>query len=289
MNLFARLDEQQESELVRLDPKNVRVWSGNARQYELLNRSNCADVIESIAVEGRNTEPVTVRRLPDDPSQLELVAGTRRHFSVSYLREHGYPEIWLRAQVRAMTDEEAFRISDAENSKRSDVSVIERARNYAWALEEFYDGKQRDLATSIGRKESWLSKELSVAAIPDEVLAAFASPNELVSKDAYKLARALKDEERRSAILRRAKEIADEKATSCGEPIPAKKVLGRLLANENVPAEKAIQVWSTLAGEAYLTLRKNDAQGLHFLVPAGAEASIWQVKEAFEEALIRHR
>lgn len=194
-------------DLVRLDPKRVRLWHGNARDRAGLNPTTCADLINSIAKDGENRIPVIVRRIPGDNLYFELVAGTRRHFAVTHL-QCSDPNVVLVARVMALTDEEAFRVADLENLERDDVSAVERGRNYAWARDNLYEGKQRALAAALGHQESWISKYLRIAAIPDEVLAAFPSPTDLAVKPAYKLALALNNPERRRDIIAWAKELA---------------------------------------------------------------------------------
>ena len=78
-------------------------------------------------------------------------------------------------QIQKLDDESAFRLADLENRTRKDVSEIERARNYAWALDAHYGGTQARMAERLKLSKGWLSKMLTVAQIPDGIIAAFAS------------------------------------------------------------------------------------------------------------------
>lgn len=175
-----------------VDPARVRVWPGNARVYADLTAHNCRDLIESIAREGMQKVPAIVRPVFDDAvHEYEVVAGVRRHFAVSYLRATSMPTLRYLVQVEILDDEAAFRLADLENRARRDVSDIERARNYAAALGEHYDGHLTRMAERLALSKSWLSKMIRVAAIPDPILAAFGHPTELHLKPAYALAQKL--------------------------------------------------------------------------------------------------
>jgi ParB family chromosome partitioning protein len=118
-----------------VDPARCRMWPGHNRDYEALSEARCEDLIESLKAQGTQEVPALVRRLPNDPSyDFEVISGARRHWSVSWLRSHNYPEFRFLVEIRDLTDEEAFRLSDLENRARQDISDFERARDYLRAL-----------------------------------------------------------------------------------------------------------------------------------------------------------
>src|SRR3546814_1020542 len=87
--------------------------------------------------QGRQEMPAIVRRVGNDPDHdFEVISGARRHWSVSWLREHNYPDIRYLVEIRNLTDEQAFRISDLVNRARKDLSDLERARDYLKRSEE---------------------------------------------------------------------------------------------------------------------------------------------------------
>src|SRR3546814_19216722 len=89
--------------------------------------------------------PAIVRRVGNDPGHdFEVISGARRHWSVSWLREHNYPDIRYLVEIRNLTDEQAFRISDLENRARKDLSDLERARDYLKALDLYYRGSSEE-------------------------------------------------------------------------------------------------------------------------------------------------
>lgn len=175
-----------------LDPARVRIWPGNARHQASLTEENCRDLIDSILAEGGQKVPVVVRRVADDPAHdYELIAGTRRHWSISWLRANSYPDTQLLAQVQNLDNEAAFRLADLENRARRDVSDFERARNYRDALKTYYGDRQNRMAERLSLSRGWLSKMMTVASLPDWAVAAFASPADIQLKVCYQLAQKL--------------------------------------------------------------------------------------------------
>ena len=172
-----------------LDPARVRIWTGNARRQEGLSEASCRDLIDAILAEGGQKVPAIVRRV-DDSAQYdyEVIAGTRRHWAISWLRANSYPDMAFLAQVHTLDDESAFRIADIENRARKDVSDFERARNYRDALQSYYENRQNRMADRLRLSRGWLSKMLSVAALPDWAVAAFSSPSDIQLKPCYPLA-----------------------------------------------------------------------------------------------------
>src|SRR6478735_7055739 len=194
-----------------LDPARVRVWSGNARSYAHLSEASCRELIDSIIAEGGQKVPAVVRRVEGDPAHdYEVIAGTRRHWSISWLRANSYPDLPFLAQVAQLDDEAAFRLADLENRARADVSDLERARNYRVALASHYGNHQTRMAERLKLSKGWLSKMLKIATLPDTVVDAFASPAELALRPAYALAQLLDDPDGQPAILATAERLAAE-------------------------------------------------------------------------------
>jgi ParB family transcriptional regulator, chromosome partitioning protein len=275
-----------------LDPARVRVWPGNARHYGHLTEENCRDLIDSIVAEGGQKVPAVVRRLTGDPDyDFEVIAGTRRHWSIGWLRNHSYPDMLFLAQVVALDDEAAFRLADLENRARRDISDIERARNYAAALDTHYGGKQKRMAGRLRVSEGWLSKMLHVAAIPDSVLAAFASLADVQLKPAYALARALDDKIAAKSIVAVARTLAKEQAAARDaglSSIPSAEVLRRLLAaadpQTGKPSNEAFTYVSRF-GRTALTVQSMNRQGVTVRLHAGSGADHEELADALRETL----
>jgi ParB family chromosome partitioning protein len=273
-----------------LDPARVKVWAGNARSYEHLTDESCRELIDSIIAEGGQKVPAIVRRIEGDPAfEYEVVAGTRRHWAISWLRANSYPEMQFVAQVATLDDEAAFRLADIENRARKDVSDLERARNYAEALKAHYGNHLTRMAERLRVSKGWLSKMLKVAAIPDVVIAAFASPADVQLKPAYALAQAL--ELHGKAIANAAKAIAKEQASLqlAGSPaLPAIDVLKRLLdaTKDQVESKGDLFRWNSSHGRVGLSVQTANRQGATIKVHSGSGASVDDLVEAFRSALL---
>jgi len=165
---------------ISIRPSDCSVWDGNPRDVPGLSAESCRSLIESIAQEDGNRIPVLVRRNPpgaDYPYQL--LVGSRRRFSVDWLNHNGRPEIRLTALIVDLTDEEAFRLADIENREREDITELDRARSYQNAVDRFYGGVQSRMAEALNLSNSQLSRLLALAQMPDEVVNAFATRDEL--------------------------------------------------------------------------------------------------------------
>lgn len=277
---------------LQLDPARVRVWHGNARIQTRLSEEAVRDLIDSILAEGGQKVPVVVRHISGDADHdYEVIAGTRRHFAISWLRANNYPELKLLAQVADLDDEAAFRLADIENRARKDVSDIERARNYAEALTSHYGGKAVRMAERLKLSKGWLSKMLKAATIGDEVLCAFANLGELPLNPAYALAVALDDKVRAKAIATEAKLIArqNEAALAKAAPaLPGPVVIKRLMAATATPQDPAkpplVEVTGQL-GRPILCVKSVTRQGVTLHVPIGGGASDADLEAAFQTVL----
>lgn len=273
-----------------LDPTRVRVWQGNARIYEHLTEENTRELIDSLLAEGGQKVPAVVRRIEGDPQHdFEVIAGTRRHFAISWLRANNYPDFKFVAQVADMDDEAAFRLADLENRARKDVADIERARNYAAALSEHYGGHLTRMAERLRVSKGWLSKMLKVARIPDAVIAAFSSPADLQLKPAYALAQALDDKVISKAIAGEARKIAVEQQARRSEghpPYPAAEVLRRLLdaPRSGIVAAEPYRA-SSQYGRDMLTIQSLNRQGVTVRLHAGSGADQDELIEALRGML----
>ena len=195
-----------------VDPSRCRLWSEHNRDYAKLDEVRCADLIESFKAQGRQEVPAIVRRVRNVAGiDFEVICGARRHWTASWLRQHNYADFRFVVEVRELTDEEAFRISDLENRAREDLSDVERARDYLRALERHYGGRQKDMAGRLNVSEAWLSRYLDLARMPPELVAAFHDPHELKIKHVTLLKPLLKPDDRARRVLREAAAMASGK------------------------------------------------------------------------------
>jgi ParB family transcriptional regulator, chromosome partitioning protein len=224
---------------IRIKPSECSIWPGNARDYAALSQERCASLIDSIREEGTNREPVVVRRTPHADLPYELIVGTRRHFSVSWLHANNHSEIELVARIETLDDEGAFRLADLENREREDVTDLERARNYQHAVDTYYNGVRAQMAERLAIPRQNLHNLLQLAELPDAVVEAFAEPGDLKVRHGMRLSPLLKDPGLRDGIVAMALEVRAEQQAlkaSGGEKIEGSRVCERL-ANAARPAQ----------------------------------------------------
>jgi ParB family transcriptional regulator, chromosome partitioning protein len=230
----------------QVDPARCRLWAEHNRDYAALDETRCADLIESFKAQGRQEVPAIVRRVRGDPDvDFEVICGARRHWTVSWLRAHNYADFRFLVEVRELTDEEAFRISDLENRAREDLSDIERARDYLKALERHYGGRQKDMAGRLNVSEAWLSRYLDLARLPRDLVAAFSDPHELKIKHVTQLKPLLKPHDRAQRVLAEAGVIAKLKGE--GSPAKPQDVIRRLVIAADPPKKSGSPKRSGLA------------------------------------------
>ena len=257
-----------------VDPETCRIWNGHNRDYAALDEQACADLIESLRAQGRQEVPAIVRRVTDDPKvRFEVICGARRHWSVSWLRRHHFPDFKFLIEPRELTDEEAFRLADLENRSRRDLSDYERATDYARAIERYYDGSQQRMADRLQVTKSWLSRYLELAKLPGEVLACFASPHVIGITHAASLAPRLTHPREREQLLQTAALVGAEQTArrdTGAPPLTPSQVVARLIAAKPdsrvpkaLPPEKIVDE----AGRLILTARWDSKSSLLVSIP----------------------
>ncbi|MCX7283853.1 MAG: ParB/RepB/Spo0J family partition protein [Novosphingobium sp.] len=273
---------------IRLKPSECSIWPGNARDHAALSYERCASLIESIREEGTNREPVVVRRTPNGELPYELIVGTRRHFSVSWLRANNHSEIDLIARIETLDDEAAFRLADLENREREDVTDLERARNYRQAVDAYYNGVRTQMAERLAIPKQNLHNLLQLAELPDAVIAAFSEPGDIKVRHGMRLSPLLKDERYRGNILTAALEIAEEQESlkaSGGPRIEGSRVCERLATaaqrQTSAGKPKSKPVVTTASGNVLGEVLSNTkAKGITIQINPKESASVDEILEA---------
>lgn len=290
-NALAEVGEREEKVLRWVDPAHCVMWARHNRAYELLNEDNCRDLIDSIKSQGQQEFPAIVRRLQGGGgAEYEVICGARRHFAVSWLRSHNYPQFRYLVEVRDMSDEEAFRLADVENRDREDISDFERARDYAAALEQYYGGRQKAMAERLEVSEGWLSRYLTLARLPEEVIAAYPSIRDVKELHARVLKPLLADPKVAPSILDAAQKLAERQADARagqGTPVDAPKVLATLKSAATGPkrSRPPEHIFRGDAESTGVTLRK---RGTKVLLEFSEKLSDTALRTAFE-AYLAHR
>ena len=210
-----------------LDPRTIKPsrWA-NRHEHSFADAAFEALKAE-IASAGGNVQPASVRRLAEGGQggfTHELIYGHRRHRACLDL---GLP---LQAMVVEATDKELFEAMERENRARKNLSAWEQGSMYRRALDEGLYPSQRKLAESLGVDVSLVSKSLSLARLPETVVAAFPSPLDIQFRWAQPLAEALQRDP--DALVARALKLKEQ-----GGSVPAARVFAVLTGAEPlVPA-----------------------------------------------------
>lgn len=277
-----------------VDPVRCKMWDRHNRNYELLTAENCADLIEGIQQQGRQEFPAVVRRITgDDSAEYEVICGARRHFAISWLQANNYPQYKYLVEVRDISDEEAFRLADIENRDRADISDFERACDYAAAVKLYYGGKQKAMAQRLQVSEAWLSRYLFLAKLPDEIVHAYPSPNNIKELHARTLKPFLAQPNARADVIERAiwlREMRATGATSDGMPWnEATKVLdelkragqGKAIKREKRPSVKHVY---SVKGTEYSITRTD--KGRQILLEIDKDAPAADLRKLLDKFLM---
>lgn len=272
---------------IRLKPSECSIWSGNARDYSLLDEHRLRSLIDSILAEGGNRIPAVVRRTPQGELPYELVTGTRRHWAIAWLNANHYPDIELIAIIEDLDDEAAFRLADIENREREDISDLERGANYKAAVDRFYGGVQLRMAERLKISKSQLSRYIALTEIPPLLVSAFHSPMDLQAKYAEKLLPLLRDPTARGKLEAAADQIASEQSfrrSGDEQPIAGSEVLARLL--KAVTVKGRVQK-ATIAGASGAAIGQvdKDQQKLLTLTLTPSDLSTDDILEALRPVI----
>lgn len=188
-----------------LDPKTVRASRWANRHEASFATAEFAELKAEIAAAGGNVQPIKVRPVADgnagavlgESEGYELVYGHRRNRACLEL---GIP---VNALVEEATDRELFEAMERENRGRASLSAWEQGMMYRRALDEGLYPSMRRLAEAVGVDISLISKSVTLARLPEPVVAAFASPLQIQFRWAQPLAEALQKDP--DGMLERAK------------------------------------------------------------------------------------
>ncbi len=205
-NKLARFDDAVVVELI--DPARIKP-SRFANRHELsFETPEFTQLREEIESAGRNVQPIKVRRLGQGAAakaEFEIVFGHRRHRACLEL---GIP---VAAIVAELSDQQLFAEMERENRNRKNLSAWEQGVMYRTALDERLYSSMRRLSEELSVSLSVVSQSVSLARLPDDVVAAFQSPLDIQFRWAAPLTEAVqKDLE---GTLVRARAIARARGT----------------------------------------------------------------------------
>ena len=269
------------------------MWERHNRDYAALTEERCADLIESLKRHGKQEIPALVRRIKGQEGvHYEVICGARRHWAVSWLRANGYPDLKYLIEIRHLSDEEAFTVSDLENRGRVDISAYERARDYATAVDLYYGGVQNQMATRLGVDRSYVSRLIEFARLPNIIFEAFGSPHVVTEKMGRVLSGLWKDEAIRKPLTAEINALRKIQVTlkdAGGNYLDAQAVLATLVKaatpTDASPVLAAPVEFASKAGHPMLRVEQDKKGGFKLTALPKSGASRAELLAAFKEYL----
>jgi ParB family transcriptional regulator, chromosome partitioning protein len=238
-----------ESPLRKLDPSTVKASKWANRHEASFLTAEFEELKAEIAAAGGNVQPIKVRPMevlnrstPSTDTTYELIFGHRRHRACLDL---GIPVL---AAIEEACDVSLFEQMERENRGRKNLSAWEQGTMYRKALDEGLYSSLRRLAESLGVDVSLVSKSVSLARLPETVVAAFQSPLDIQFRWAAPLAEAMQKDP--DGTLERARTLADTRGG-----LNAAGVFSRLIGlpdpvlNGSTPATLTISKAGKVAGK----------------------------------------
>ena len=228
---------EEEAPLRKLDPSAIRPSKWANRHEASFRTAEFQELKAEIAAAGGNVQPIKVRPLavlngstPPGGPTFELIFGHRRHRACAEL---GLPVL---ATIEEASDVSLFEQMERENRGRKNLSAWEQGTMYRRALDDGLYSSLRRLAEGLNVDVSLVSKSVSLARLPDDVVAAFESPLDIQFRWAAPLTDALQKDP--DGTLARARAIAEARGN-----LSAAAILSKLVGNpESAAGRSASQV-----------------------------------------------
>ena len=224
---------EEEAPLRKLDPSSIRPSKWANRHEASFLTAEFQELKAEIAAAGGNVQPIKVRpaavlngSTPSAGPSFELIFGHRRHRACAEL---GIPVL---AAIEEASDVSLFEQMERENRGRKNLSAWEQGTMYRKALDDGLYSSLRRLAEGLGVDVSLVSKSVSLARLPDAVVAAFPSPLDIQFRWAAPLTEAMQKDP--DGTLSRARAVAQT-----GGNLGAATILSRLLGMPEPPAGRS--------------------------------------------------
>jgi len=238
-----------ESPLQKLDPSTVKASKWANRHEASFLTAEFQELKAEIAAAGGNVQPIKVRPVevlnrstPSTDVTYELIFGHRRHRACLDL---GIPVV---AAIEEASDVSLFEQMERENRGRKNLSAWEQGTMYRRALDDGLYSSLRRLAESLGVDISLVSKSVSLARLPESVVAAFQSPLDIQFRWAAPLAEAMQKDP--DGTLERARTLADARGDLNATGIFSKLIgLPDPVLNGSTPATLTISKAGKVAGK----------------------------------------
>jgi ParB family chromosome partitioning protein len=225
--LEAKLQDYEGAIPARLiDSTKIRPSKWANRHESSFHDADFEELRSMIAAEGGNTQPIKVRPAVED-DLYEIVFGHRRHRACVEL---GIPVLAIVDPL--VSEQQQFVQMDQENRARKNLSAWEQGTWYKKALTDKLWPSQNAMAKALGLSQGNISSALLVADLPEVVVNAFPSPNDIQFKMARRIGEALKADA--DYVLSQAKALSNDGQRS-GESVAAALLAKRAARAEGDP------------------------------------------------------
>lgn len=214
---------ENEVPLRKIDPANIRPSKWANRHETAFHSTDFQELKAEIAAAGGNVQPIKVRPVqvlngstPAPEPGYEVIFGHRRHRACAEL---GLPVL---AVIEAASDVSLFEQMERENRGRKNLSAWEQGTMYRRALDDGLYSSLRRLAEGLGVDVSLVSKSVSLARLPEAVVAAFETPLDIQFRWAAPLTEAMQKDP--DGTLSRARVLAETRSVLGAAAIMSKLV-----------------------------------------------------------------
>lgn len=223
--------------LRRLDPASIKPSKWANRHEASFATVEFEQLKAEIGAAGGNVQPIKVRPVvllngstASAGLGFELIFGHRRHRACLEL---GIPVL---AAIEEASDVSLFEQMERENRGRRNLSAWEQGVMYQKALDEGLYPSLRRLAESLGVDVSLVSKSVTLARLPDALVAAFPTPLDIQFRWAAPLAEAVQKDP--DGTLSKARSLASEAVRPSAADVFARLTGGskQVLNGSTVPA-----------------------------------------------------
>ena len=276
---------EEEAPLRKLDPSLIRSSKWANRHEASFLTTEFQELKAEIAAAGGNVQPIKVRPVPvlngsTPPRQppFELIFGHRRHRACAEL---GIPVL---AAIEEASDVSLFEQMERENRGRKNLSAWEQGTMYRRALDDGLYSSLRRLADGLGVDVSLVSKSVSLARLPEAVVAAFRTPLDIQFRWAAPLTEAIQKDP--DGTLSRARAIAETRG-DLGAATILSKLIGQPGPTLGRTASQALTVSKAGKVAARLTVDAKGRAVVRFeagVLPEAKRKALMKVIENFLKA-----
>lgn len=258
----------------KIPPGCIRPSKWANRHSDGFDSKEFKSLKDEIESQGGNVQPIKVRPIPgSEPAEYEIVFGHRRHRACFELG------IEVLAIIESVDDVTLFAEMDRENRQRENLRPYEQGLMYKRAMDEGLFPSQRKAAETLGVPLSNFSTSISIASIPEKVLAAFESPLDIQYRWASDMNAALEKDP--DLVIARAMEISNERST--GTTISSQEAFRRLCGLQQGPDEKGVHVVKHAGKAAFKVSVSKNKVGIE--LPTLTKAALSKLEKAILELL----